>query len=463
VPVPVPAPVSRILAPRRWTDAQQSVFDSPHHLTVWWGGNGIGKSLALAEHVRRAICGELPWQRNRPGPRTVVLAGNTWAQVGVTQSYLFEGDVAGWFREGVRYESGGLKGQRLSVYEVVGGPGKGGELRCGTFRAPNLAGPRAEVVDTDEPLPPDVHDELFPRLLGRDGRMLQTFTPTLGTSHKLDYLWKLVDDPAIPWAGEIQTELTLRNVTPRGGLVEVPWMSQAEIDRLAVGVSAIQVDMRMGRSRYPRSDTAYFSCWGPHLVSEERPPAGTSVAVGIDHGSKPGAQRAVLIAMGGHSLMAKCWVLDEYKGDGRTESEEDARGILAMLERQGLRLEDVDRWIGDRAHGGYRGGQGRKSNERLKAAIAKALGHDISVPGWSEKLPRPLARMWMPKKKDRSHLEGMEVLFQLMVSGRLVIAPRCTELVTDIREWAGSSRDPHKDGLDAWRYGVEAMLPGERR
>ena len=124
-------PGARKPVPTRWTDGQQAFIDSPLHLTVLWGGNSIGKSVVLAELARRAIRGELHWQT--PGqPATVILAGNTWTQVGSTLKYLWRGIDKGEFRAGVRYESGGIKGQRLQVFEVVGGKGKGGELRCGT-------------------------------------------------------------------------------------------------------------------------------------------------------------------------------------------------------------------------------------------------------------------------------------------------------------------------------------------
>jgi len=433
------AATPRRTCPERWSDGQLALFGSPYHLTVWWGGNAVGKSAGLAELARRAVCGRLHWQR--PGPQTVVLAGNTWAQLGSTLEYLWAGVPAEWFRAGVRYESGGVKGQRLAVYDVIGGPGAGGELRLGTFRARNLAGPRADVVITDEPLPADVHGELFSRLLGRNGRMYQSFTPTLGTSEDLDYLWELVDDESLPWAGQIQTELTLASCTPRGGLVEVPWITQAEIDRQIAGISRVEVDMRLGRSRKPKQGIGYFAAWNPELViSDEIPPAGLPVAVGIDHGSRPGAQRAVLVAVGGRSLLARCWVLDEYRGDGRTESEDDARGILEMLARQRLSLAQVDVWIGDRAHGGdWRGG--RKSNERLKAAIAREIGLDIERPGWSERLPKALRKMWTPKKRDRSHWEGFELLHRMVVGSdpRMRINPVCKYLIADITEWQGST------------------------
>lgn len=457
--------VERLGTPRPyWTATQQALFDSPYALTVAWGANGVGKSEAIAELARRAIAGQLNWQR--PGPRTVMLLGNTWKQLGQTLKYLFAGLDKSWVRPRIRYEAGGIKGQRIAIFDIMGGPGKGGELWCGTFDAENSAGPRAEVVITDEPLPESVFNELWPRLLGRNGRMYQTFTPTLGTAHKLDYLWKLVDDPTKPWAGEIRTPLTLEAVTPVGSRFPIPWMTQEEIDRFEAGLSAVQVDMRMGRVRTPRVDTAYFGCWGPHLVTADTPPGGTRLGIGIDHGSRPGAQRAVLAAVGGRGIYARAWVLDEYKGDGRTESEDDARGILSMLERQGYALKDIDLWVGDRAHHGDRRG-GAKSNTRLQMSIAQAMGVDVTRRGWAAHLPEPLRRMQTPRKYDRSVWEGVEILHRMMVgqAGKpmLTLSPRCTALAYDFATWQGAKLDPCKDGIDACRYVVVPMAEGDVR
>lgn len=450
----------------RWTRPQQALFDSPYRLTVWWGANGIGKSKALAELARRALASELSWQK--PGPKVVILAGNTWSQLGSTLRYLWEMVDRGWFKAGIRYEGGGIKGQRLAVYDIVGGPGKGGELRLGTFDAENLAGPRADVVISDEPLPERVYNELWPRLLGRNGRMYMGFTPTLGTSTKLDYLWALVDAPGQQVAGQIQTELTLDAVTPQGGLWPRPWMTQQEIDEFLAGISAVEADMRAGRSRQPRRHTAYFSAWGPHLMGSCQVgidiPPGTRLGIGIDHGSRPGAQRAMLVACGGTDLLARAWVIDEYQGDGRTESEEDAAGIVSMIVRNGLTLGDIDLWIGDRAHGGDRRG-GMKSNERLKRAIAAHLGHDVRGRGWSAKLPKALRHMETPVKYDRSVWEGCEILHRLMVGNtpRLRVAMHCAALNTDLSSWQGAKLDPHKDGIDALRYIVVPMVEGAQR
>ncbi len=472
-------------AARYWTNSQRALFDSPYRLTVSWGANGIGKSVGVAELLRRALAGEIHWQRPKRDGRTVILAGNTWTQIGSTLGYFWELVDPRWFKEKLRFEGGRLKGQRLAVYDIVGGPGAGGQLRCGTFRAENLAGPRAEVVITDEPLPQDVHDELWPRLFGRGGRMYQTFTPTMGTVHKLDYLWELVDDPDKRWAGEIQTELTLDAVTPRGSMIEVPWATQQEIDELEQGLSPVIRACRMGRSRKPAKNTAYYGAWGEHLRIDGLPDwletalrnrINVPIGVGIDHGSKPGAQRAVLVAVLGIGLRARVFVMDEYTGDGRTESEEDAAGILEMLRRNNLRLQDVDQWVGDRAHAGdHRGG--RKSNFRLTQAIAEALGINTSKRGWMDKLPQtdkgercPLLSIHTPYKRDQSVYEGADIIHRLMVKTDLdedgrdyySVARKCEKLDSDHREWMGGKNEPAKDGCDAERYIVVPMVEGRR-
>jgi len=460
--------------PRRWTDAQRQFLESSHHLEVLWGGNAIGKSVVLAEIARRGLRGQLPWQRGQPG--SVIVTGNTWAQISSTLKYLWAGIEPGEFPPGVRYESGTVKGQRLAIFAHR----DGGELRCGTFRARNLAGPRADVVVSDEPLPEDVHAELLPRLLGRNGRMYVTFTPTLGTAGDIDYLWQLVDNPDIPWAGAIQAETTVANCTPRGGLVEAPFLRQAEIDRLKTGVSAIEVDMRLGRSRFPRRDTGYFEgCWAPELRRDHACPSGTPVLVGMDHGSKANAQCAALVYADGMGLSAHYHIADFYMSPGRTEMEQDAAAVLEMLRRNGLArprvgsaplwdLGDVDLWIADRSHGGYAGGRGMKSNQDFQRALAQLLGFDVGkleAYEWREKLPEPLQHIRIPRKRHRSMWDGMDVLRRITAGQRLTVATRreCDPVQEAFERWQGALLDPLRDRLDAIRYAVVEYDSGRFR
>lgn len=464
--------------PRRWTDPQQRFIDSDKHLTVFWGCNSGGKSMVLAEIARRAYRGELHWQT--PGqPYRVLVAGNTWAQLGSTLRYLFDGVEPGEFKEGIRYEGGTVKGQRMMAFDIVGGKGAGGELRFGIFQARNLAGPRYDVIVSDEPLPQNVHSELWPRLLSRNGRMYVTFTPTLGTAGDIDYLWSLVDDPKVDWAGEIQVPMTVENCTPRGGLVEVPFVRQVEIDRLRAGVSPIEAEMRLGLSRHPRRDCTYFEgSWDPRSCRVDYlPPKGTRVLIGIDHGSKANAQVAALIYAEGRGLATHYHIADMYMSTGRSEMQEDARGIIEMLKRNGLAhrrlgtpnldLSDVDLWMGDRSHGGYRGGMGVKSNEDLQRALAAELGFDVNrmqPHEWRLQLPDSLQKIRQPKKRHRSMWDGMEVLRRMMPQ-RLTLSkrPECDPMADAFDRWAGALLDPLRDRLDAVRYPVVALDSGRWR
>jgi hypothetical protein len=452
-----------------WTRPQRDFFASDYRLTVWRGANGIGKSQGMAGLCKKALGGELHWQR--PGPQTVILTGNTWTQLGSTLKYLWQWIDRRWFRKKIEYQGGGLKGQKLAVYDIVSGPAKGGEFRLGTFRAENLAGPRADVVVADEPLPENVYNELWPRLLGRDGRMYMGFTVTLGTAGRTRYLWEMVDNTALPHVGELVTPLSLDAVTPRGSPVaELPWMSLREIQQFEAGLSRLEVDMRMGRTRAPAFGEAYFSAWGPHLVGDCDVAPRARLSVGVDHGSRPGKQRAVLVAVHGQGLAARVWVLGEYKASGRSTDQDDARGILDMIakagERAGVELgpRNVDQWVGDRAHHGDRRG-GKKSNRRLLRAMAAEMGLDTSQRGWTDKLPPKMRHMQVPYKADGSHWDGMEVLHRLMVGERprIRFAPDTMFLQQDIEEWDGSLAADQKDGIDALRYIAVPMVEGKTR
>lgn len=452
----------------RWTAPQRALFASSFALLVWFGANGIGKSMAMAEYARRGLCGELPGQPPRTS-YTVILAGESWAQLGSTLGYLWDltgGEEGGWWSSELRFEEGQLKGKKMAVYELVGGPAKGSTLRCGTYSAgaKRLAGPRADVVIGDEPPDHKIHEELWARILGRQGRALYGFSPTADTYEDVGYLWEIVDDPERPWAGCIQTELTLDAVWPQGGLVNWPWISAEEIRRFELGLPAPVRDLRMGRSRKMLSGERYFTAWGPHLfplASMGACPAGLKLGVGIDHGSRPGAERAVLVAVEPFGVRSRVWVLDEYYSDARTESDQDAAGIVEMLHRAGYELKDVDVWIGDRAHGGDKYG-GYKSNGRLVRLFAEHLGVDTKRRGYSRHLPLGLRRMRVAYKPHGSVDEGNEALHRFMVDGRISVSPACVHLDEDLREWKGSRIDPHKDGLDALRYIVTDLTQEKR-
>lgn len=444
------------------TDGQQRIIDSPYKVTVVTGANGVGKTWGGAYWLSLALQAKLPWQT--PGERyDAIIASETYGQLAVLLGYLWDTPARSWFKEGLELSAGEIKGQRTKIYDLDV-PGVGlVQLRCGTFKARNLAGPRSSLLLTNEPVPPPSWDELITRLLGRNGRAVMDFTPTMGTAHMMDHIWELVDDPAVDYVGEVRIPLTVENVTPRGGLVEVPWISEVEIRQTERLITPDQREMRMGRSRKPVRQDVYFDRWSyeRHVAAYTDPPGDCLLGVGVDHGSKPGAQRGVLVAVQGQLPFARVWVLDEYKPHGSSNMKGDAKGLTDMLHRQGYTWASVDFIQGDRAHdpGKYTGMGGRKSNDHLKREIARLLGIDTNRSRWSHKLPPCFRNMNTPTKFRDSDYEGMQVIHGWMVEDppQLLVSPVCKHLIRDISTWQGGRREPQKDGLDAFRYAAVSM------
>ncbi|NBV62465.1 MAG: hypothetical protein EBR73_15650, partial [Rhodobacteraceae bacterium] len=338
------------------------------------------------------------------------------------------------------------------------GPGRGGQLRLGTFDARLLAGPRAGLIVTDEPMPESVFTELLGRGVGRSDRirMLIGFTPTSGNCHGVEYLWHLVDDPEKPWVGQVQMELSAENTTPRGGLVQRPWMSQERVDEFAATLPARERDMRLGRARAPLQASAYFDRWDAASMVKARSLgelSGWRLAVGVDHGSRPGAQCAYLVAvLPIGEGQCRVHVLGEYVATTQT-SAEDGAGIVEMLARVGVDVRAVDLWVGDRAHES-RSKAVWKTNQFLRAGIARALGIDVTRRDWVKHIPRPLAQMRTPKKYVGSHWARALVLHRLMTQGALTVEPSCPHLIHALGAWQGGSKEPEKDKLDAFGYPV---------
>jgi hypothetical protein len=445
---------------RPWTTVQRAVLDTPYAITVFWGSNAAGKTMAMAEYARRYLGRQLPWQVVERTPPELLVVSRTWGQVSQLVEYLWAAVDRRWFSGALHFDAGALRGQRLPIFDLVAGPGKGGKLRLGVFDAPNLAGPRAGLVISDEPVPQKVYTELITRTWGRGDRtrMLIGYTPTISNAHDLDYLWEAVDDPARPWVGQVQAPLTVETTTPRGGLVELPWMSARRIREEEANIPALERELRMGRARHPAGGAPFFDRWSAEAMVvrrdlEQLRREGWRLAVGVDHGSRPGAQCACLVAifpMG--PGRCRVHVVAEYVTTS-TSSEDDGAGIVGMLRRAALPVEAVDLWVGDRAHESNKRAV-FKSNDRLKAGIARALNIDVSGRNWSGKLPRALRFMQTPKKYARSHHERSAVLHELMRSDLFSVDPSCAEVRRAIETWEGGSKEPAKDKLDAMGYPV---------
>jgi hypothetical protein len=167
-----------------------------------------------------------------------------------------------------------------------------------------------------------------------------------------------------------------------------------------------------------------------------------------------GKQAMVLAAFAGvHTDRPTVYYLDEYVAEGFTTPETDAAMILNMLRRNGLEYDDVDDWIGDRPMRSLRF-ETKKSNHELRRELAIRLNRPVEKTKY----------IHVPKKFDGSVIYGfrlMNTLCERRDDSELPHAyfhPRCTELIEAARRFAGDSRDPHKDVLDAARYITEKYI-----
>jgi hypothetical protein len=244
--------------------------------------------------------------------------------------------------------------------------------------------------------------------------------------------------------------MEVANLTPATGLIRIPRMTQAQIDEYAAGLPAPEREMALGRSRKPCFAGRVLSAFNRSLVQSLPIWPGARLGIGMDHGSRPGKQRVVLAQATGMWNQTKIHHLREWKGEGG-KHEEVAAAVLLMLASIGHTVADVDFWVGDRAHGGDQRG-GAVSNWDIIRAIAQKLGVNSERKDWTRKIPRPLAKMWIPSKWNGSVWANCETVGSMMASGRWTIDPSCQDGIDDIEGWRGSYIDYRKDFVDAVRY-----------
>jgi len=303
----------------------------------------------------------------------------------------------------------------------------------------NLASATIDYVGIDEPPPPDVFSELQARVLRRGGRVVLSLTPI---GRPVDYLRKLVDAGEV---AEVVAGLTLRNVTPLGGRA---LLRQEQIDRVGRMYVPAERDQRMFGAWDGVADGRWVTGWADEVLSADLPVGEVWIGVGIDHGTTPGSQAAVLVYVQDFKGYSRVHVVDEYRGSGRTSSADDARSVLRMLARNGVRVEEVDVWVGDRPVG--RNADAEKSNALLEDALADALGLDADGYDFPCKIVTP-------SKFEGSVLYGTRLMSGLMIEGRFHVHPRAEWFANGCKYWEGGNDDPLKHVLDAGRYAVEKL------
>ena len=436
----------------RLTDAQLTFLSDQRRHLLWRGGNSIGKTFAHALHILHRARGTHPWQpRRHQGPIKLLVAGYSFAQMDPLFEMLWSMCPKDEIDPKVRYvPNNGFRGFKEPTLPFIRGPGAGSYVKFATYEqgAARIMGAQVHYFGMDEPPPEDVWSEAQPRLNAYRGELRVTFTPT-PISPPLGYLRKIVEAGRLP---ELQSSLTVDNVTIRGGLVPYPRMTQAQIDeQLATYLDDERPMREHGAWEVLPSGRWLSAVTDVTVIDRYDVDAAWYVAIGIDHGAGAGRQCATLVLANAAGQVIIC---DEARVEGVTSIEQDAQAILAMLERNGISWDQVDHWRGDRRHAGDFWG-----NEKTNRELAREIAHVVGL-RTSEAADRGL-RIRTPRKYQGSVRFGFRLVNSLAQVGRLRVMRRCEGFRSGARQWCGAPDDPLKDPLDSARYAIEGLYDAQ--
>ena len=427
------------LAYYRPTPPQLRFLQSSSQIKLFRAGNQAGKTwCGVADCIWRCL-GSHPYTLVKAAPIEAWVVVVSWEQSLSIQQKIWSLLPKDAIEEDCEFTPGkGFRGKTPIVRFK-----NGSILRIRTVNqgALALAGATIDYVLIDEPPPEAIWSELAARVLRQRGRIAITLTP-IGLP--LGWLKKLVEQGEVE---DIHTPLTVEATTPIGGR---PLLHQRDIDKLEAQVLPQERAQRIhGEWESGWVEGRVFPQFDPTTMVRDEAPAGEAqIGIGIDHGKESGAQTAVMVAITRTAdNEPRITVLDVVSSNGMTTPEEDAAQILGMIKRAGLRWEQIDRWVGDRAAISRRGGA-IKSNALLVQAFEKAL--KIPIGSWP-------ARINTAYKPAGSVYHGLRILQSCMLRGDFVVHPRCKRLIEDLGKFDGREASNHKHTIDALRYGCELL------
>jgi phage terminase large subunit-like protein len=418
------------------TPPQEEWLRDPSPVKAFIAANQIGKSIAGCVEILWRCLGRHRYYKTATPPIEAWLITHSWEQSIAIQSKLHSLTPPDELSpETVFIPGRGFRGKTPVVHFK-----NGSIIRIKTTNQGSL-GLNSATIDIcliDEPPPRDIWGELQLRIFRKRGAVGLTMTPI---GRPVEWLKDLIEADRVSahFAG-----LTPENCTPKGALF--PFVSQEEIDTLSELLLPHERAQRLEGAWSGAPEGRIFEAYDPEsMYGDHRPSGNYKIGVGIDHGGGASKQVSVLVAIERLELgRGRVWVIDESIADGPTTPEDDARDIIDMLDRNGLKTSDVDFWRGDRPYPGRRG-VGSKSNSLLeKVLIRKARS-------------RHRFRIMHPRKFPGSVEYGSRIIHSCMIRDEFKI--RTPAVVSDncLRQWTGLD-DDKKHIIDAMRYIIVDML-----
>lgn len=425
---------------------QRRVLEATENIVLFRAANQLGKTYVGAAECLYMMRGHSPYKdlSHIKPPITVWAIVHSWEQSKIIQQKVHSligsdeyADDSPEYQEGRGYRAKNpwfkLKNGSMLFFKTA---------NQGTLGA---ASGTINFCWCDEPCPQSLFGELAARLLRNRGRMLMTMTPIGGG----DLTWlKRLTETKPPRVRDIHAPLTVENTTPEGCDA---LLTQEDIDRIGDTYLSIDRAARLEGSwdvGVPL-DGRIFEHFGENHISDSPCPAGQyKFSIGIDHGHHPNSQCAILVAISEDDKTI--YVLDEYfAAGGEKESgtaRRHARAIIAMIQRNGLKTLQINRWTGDRPHGGGKHG-GRMSNALLRSA----LEHVLDYPQGSCPF-----RIHTAHKPRWSVYYGCQLIHEAMVQGRFVVNPKCKRLIRSLSSWT-LKKSGAMDRLSEWKHAIDSL------
>ena len=405
------------------------------------GGNQVGKTMAACAELLHRCLGTHPYLDTPKPPINAFLITHSHMQSVTIQEKLYEMCPKETLHEDCQFVPG--KGFR-GIHPIVRFS-NGSIIQIKTAnQGLGLASATVSYVAIDEPVDQYVWGELAARVLrggagGQTGTIGITMTPV---GQNVEYLRTLVE------AGQVschRAPLTVEATTPK---FCDPLVTQEQIDRISATYLPIDREARLkGDWNVGIPEGRVFDCFEDTMVTSEPAPRGNyQFAIGIDHGSQPNAQVAILAAIEmsdpQHPII---YVLDEYVS-GAAPPERHARAILEMIKRNSLEPANI-RWTGDNVHRGSSGGSGKMSNSMLMRAFERVMQFPSNNLPW---------RIRTIRKPRYSVYYGSAMIHTCMARRQFYISPRCKRTILSIQRWT-MKRNQSARSKDEWGHCIDAL------
>jgi hypothetical protein len=443
-----------------WLPGQDAYLRSQDRFRLYRGGNqSIGKTTVGLSDLLWHAEGRHPFRnygQNEPGEYWICCA--SWSQSLAIQTKLWDLLDKASIHENTKYRKDtGFSGKPPTILVRHKPTGGYSVIRFKTTGQDtlDLAGASIKGALFDEP-PHDesTYSEVAKRVQASNGWVSITMTPVgapvdwirdRAAKGKIQDIHVRLTPAALIPVGETEP-IRLKDGTP----CDARW-----IEQIIAETPEHEVPVRIHGEWEMRITDRYFtkfrSSGADGHVRDDVPEGEVELLLGIDYGTKPGKQIVLLVGVEEQEGWPRVWVFDEYTDPtGSATVEDDAEGVLAMLDRNDLRWADLAMAHGDRVH--MPGSAQQKSNKDLMGQLSRLL----RVPQ-QDLVPQIRT---VKRGQDRgagSVSTGARWLWYQTVRNNLIINPRCRRLIDAMDRW-NMADDDWKDPIDALRYALDPLI-----